>query len=238
MKRKCGFLTLLACAALISINGTKSSGAQQEGSPEASKRNQDAVLDNLLPVVFASGKAVRLYYRSDCRAATNRASDAVPFPFVKVQPPSKGKTGLDAIREIFQNDKNVTVTEESKGIVRIRIGNVPTEILQTKLPLLHLNPNGQYNPDEVFNSIVKTREMKSAMRSLKFQSVWNPSSTQAEPDHNFPHLPATIRNMTAEQVLDKVAQTWRELVVMYGACAEPTEVDGERRFWLGVAGQY
>ena len=224
----------------VMVCGTEAkSPTARHGSPEASKRNQNAVLDYLLPVIYASGKATRLYYRSDCRAATDPASAAVPFPFVKVQPPSKGKTGMDAVREIFQNDKNVTVTEDSKGIIRIQIGKVPTAILQTKLSSIHLNPNGQYNPDEVFNAIVKTKEMQAAMRSLKFSSVWNLSSTRAEPDDKFPHLPAMIGNMTAEQVLDEIAKTWAGgLVIMYGACAEPDKADGLTRFWLGVAGQY
>ena len=41
-------------------------------------------------------------------------------------------------------------------------------------------------------------------------------------DERYPHLPAVLRPMTAEQALDEVAKTWAgEIVVMYGVCSEP-----------------
>jgi hypothetical protein len=229
-----GFLTLLACGTLSSVCATP-----QIGSPEASNRNRDAVLAYVLPVIYSSGKAVRLYYRSDCRAATNPATAAIPFPFVKVQSPSKAKTGLDVVRSIFEKDKNVTVTEDSKGIIRIRIGDVPSTILQTKLTKLPLNPSAQYNPDDTFNLIINTKEVQEAMRLHGFGPVWNPSSTRAEPNDTLPHLSTTIHDMTVEEILDEIAQTWAgQLLVIYGACGDSKGSGGPRQFWLGVAGQY
>lgn len=210
----------------------------RDGSPEASARNSDAVFDYLLPVIYSSGKAVRLYFQSDCRAATDPSTSAVPFPFIKVRRPSKGNTGLTAVREIFEKDRNVTVIEEPNGIIRIRIGKVRTEILQTKISRLILDPMRQYNPDEVFDGILETNEMQTAMRSLRFKSVYHPSSDRVDANEAYPHLPPALNDMTVEEILDQVAKTWAGLVVViYGGCAEPAESDDARRFYFGWNGQ-
>ena len=135
MKRnmKTGFLLFVVIwlGPMVCLGPPTSSTAAEvlRGSNEA---NETALFNYLLPIVYSSGKAVRLYYRSDCRAATDPINNAVPLPFVEAQQPSKGVTGLTAIRQIFEKDKNVTVTEDAAGVIRIRIGKVSMNILQTK----------------------------------------------------------------------------------------------------------
>jgi hypothetical protein len=153
---------------------------------------------------------------------------------VKVQPPSKGKTGAAAVREIFRNDKNVIVTEEPIGIIRIRIGKVPAAILHTKLSLLTLDEIGQYNPKEAIIAINNTKEMQTAMRSLGVIPIWSASSARALPAKELPHLPATMRNVTVEQVLDLIAKAW-DGPVIYGVCAGPTDSSGVKRFFIDSA---
>ena len=115
---------LIGCSPIICFSAA-TLPTDRETSREASKRNFDIVWKYLKPAIFGSDKAVRLYYRANCRATKDYVGqEPVPFPFVKVYPPSKGKTGLTAIREIFKNDKNVTIREDSGGIIRIWIGKV------------------------------------------------------------------------------------------------------------------
>jgi hypothetical protein len=154
-----------------------------------------------------------------------------------VRPPATDKSGLAAVRDIFEEDKNVKVTEEA-GIIKIRIGKVPMAILGTKLPQLSLRPIQQYNPDEVFNAILDTKQMQQAMDSLRFRSVENLSSTRGDTDPRYPHLPAKLQQMTTDQLLDQVSRTWAGyLVVVYGACSGPAESGEGRLFWVGWTGQ-
>jgi len=143
-------ILMVGTAVAFLLYGTSLLGAEQDSSSE---RNAAAVFDRLLPLVYSSGKPVRLYYRGAC---PSRAGDPVPFPLVQVRPASKDKTGLAAVREIFKNDRNVTVMEDSTGIIRIRIGKVPAAILQTKLSRLNLTPAAQYNPGALFDAILDT----------------------------------------------------------------------------------
>jgi len=216
----------------------QTSPTDRETSREASKRNFDAVWRYLKPAIFGSGKAVRLYYRANCHATKDYVGqEPVPFPLVKVQPPSKGKTGFAAVREIFNNAENIAVTEDPGGIIRIRIGEVPTAILKTKLTRLNLNPLNQYNPDEALGEIITTNEMKSAMRSLRMSTVPTVAGPVTEPLKGLPHLPSSMRNVTVDQAIDRVAETWAgEGIVVYGACAKPTEPGAGRQFRLDYAG--
>jgi hypothetical protein len=201
---------------------------------QGAEHNEAAVLDYLLPVVYSSGKAVRIYYRGACRAG---AQDPVPFPAVKAQSPSKDKTGLAAVREIFQNEKNVIVTEEPAGIIRIRIGEVPTAILQTKLSSLTLDRLQQYNPRDAIAALENTREMEMATRSLGMAEPVKLAGTVAEPQENLPHLPAVIKDVTVEQALDLVAKTWAgEGIVIYGVCGDPVNKAGQKPFLIDYHG--
>jgi hypothetical protein len=114
---KLWFVILVAGIDVVCV-GAAESPADRETSREASKANFDAVWQYVKPAIFGSNKAVRLYYRANCHVIRDFVGqDPVPFPSVKVQPPSKDRTGLVALVEIFKNDKNVTVTEEPQGII-------------------------------------------------------------------------------------------------------------------------
>jgi hypothetical protein len=225
------FATAIACA------GTVAAQTTPEWSREASRKNLDAVWSDLKPIVFSSGKAVRLYYRTDCRA-TNALVDhePIPFPVTKIQPPSEGKTGLSAVQEIFAGDKNVVVNEDA-GVIRIRIGDVPMAILQTKLHSVIFNQTDQYNPEEALGTIISSKEVKSAMGSLRMATVPTGAGPVADPIKGLPHLPAAIRNITVDQALDKIAKTWAgEGIVVYGICAEPTQKNDARLFTIDYLG--
>jgi hypothetical protein len=240
MNVKLWFVATMMAIAVTCI-GAPEETTGRAGSREASKRNLDTVLKYLEPLINSSGKAVRLYYRARCRSAHSTedfvADAPVPFPVIKVRAPSKGKTGLAAIREIFEDEKDVMINEAPPGIIRIWIGQVPTEILHVKLSQIALDPTGQYNPDNAIEVALGAKEIAIAMRSLKFSSVIRGGGLIAEPDKDLPHLPESIMDTTLEHLLDIVAKTWAgEGLVLYGACAEPTESGGRRLFWIDYIG--
>jgi hypothetical protein len=224
------WLVLLILGGAVPYFGASESTPGQAGLREVSNRNKDTVLKCLRRAASSSDIAIRLYYLGDC---SPNDEEPIPFPFTKVEPPSKGKTGLASVREIFKNDKNVAVTEEA-GIIKIWIGKVPTEILRTKLSSLTLDPIEQYNPDEAIIAINNTKEMQAAMRSFGLSAVWSASSSRTLPAKELPHLPASIKDVTVEQILDLMAKTW-DGPVIYGACAVPTDASGKRRFFIGSA---
>ncbi len=228
---------IMVAAVLWTATGRISAGGQISLSG-AGAQNADIMFDYLLPVVYASGNPVRLYYRGAC--PSTGSGDPVPFPMLKLQPPSKSKVGLDAIRQIFQRDRNVTVREGLTGIIRIWIGKVPAAILETKISRLDLNrdPADRYNPDGILQAIMATKEMNAAGDTLGFIRPTTLGYSGVVPDDRLPHFPATLRNMTAEQILDKMAKTWaRRIVVMYGVCAKPAEPGGGRQYTLNWLGQ-
>lgn len=207
--------------------------ADQQACRKASERHEDDVLKYLRSVVRSSGKVIRLYYRGACDP---KSAAPVPFPFTKVQPPAKGTTGLAAVRDIFRNDKNVTVTEKPVGIIRIWIGKMPSPILGTKLPLVTLEPDEQYNPMLAIGAIQSTKEVEAAMRALEVDKVLALAggSVVKQPAKRLSHLPPSIKGVTMDQALDVIAKTFQGIVI-YGACATPTGPSGERLLWIDFA---
>jgi len=180
--------------------------------------NRDAILKYLLPTLKMYGKVGRIYYQSKCQSDNDYP---IPFPLTKVKSPSESKTGLIAVREIFQKDKNVKVTEDRPGIISIYIGKPSSKILGTRISYLIFEPIAQYNFSFAFNAIENNKEVRATMVKYGFtvpSIVSNAAIVQ--PTEGLLHLPSSIENVSMDQALDLVARTFKGTVI-YGACSEP-----------------
>jgi hypothetical protein len=190
--------------------------------------NEEAVLKYLVPALTSAGNSSVLYYSGVYNA---KGSDPVPFPLLELQPPSKGETGLAAVREIFQNDKDVTVSEKPSGTITIKVGDVSPEILETKISLLTLDRTEQYSPGDAITAIEKTKEVEASMRRFRFRPTLNLGGQVVQSAEGLPHLPPSMKNVTVDQALGSIAETFRGIVV-YGVCAQP---NGTRLLYIDLA---
>jgi hypothetical protein len=200
------------------VSGTPSGGPDSQADAQ---RSDEAVIRYLHSTLVPVGKAARIYFHGTCGSA---GDNGVLFPAIEVQPPADGDTGLEAVRQIFRNDKNVAVTESPSGIVRISIGNVYTSILNTRLPFLRLSETSQYNPDGpggAIDALEEAAAVKSAMRELGVRQEPIFYIGLKEPAlKTLPHLQPWIKNATMDQALDSIAETFPGVVV-YGECSGP-----------------
>lgn len=232
------FLTFIISGALQVVIASELI-ADSKASREVSERSRRAVWNRLRPIVQSSGKPVRIYYGTRCNSDFDspNTDHPVPFPFTRVDPAFGQSTGVAAIRSIFRRDKNVEVTEDAGGIIRIWIGVAPQGILKTRLSKLKLDSTAQYNPDVAFGSIIDTPEMDRAMHALRFANPPTLGGTIAEPLQGLPHLPPTLQAMTVEQALDEIAKTWAgEGIVVYGACLNRATANSPSLFSLEYLG--
>ena len=145
---------------------------------------------------------------------------SAPFPKLKLQSPPKGKTGLAALQHIFAADKRVRVTQ-NRGVIRMVVGDVSSELLHTKIGLLKFTPREQYTEDLALRAIQTASEVEAAMRKRGFEHpVVVVSIMVQEPAPRRPHLPARITNVTLDEALDLVAKTF-EGIVIYEECTTP-----------------
>lgn len=223
-------LIMAGCIVCLATENSPNTGGQ---SLQARRQHhEEAVLGYLRDVAWSSRKAVRLYYEADCQPMKNSVVDySVPFPFFPIQSPSADKTGVAAVREIFKNAQHVRITEEPPGIIRIWVGNVPTEILRTRISLLTLDRQAQYDPSSAIGAIETTKEMEAAKTSLGLSDAPVSGGLVALAENGLPCLPASMKNITVDQALDMIAKTWGGPIV-FGVCSSPTDSAGEKLFLL------
>jgi hypothetical protein len=205
------FLVLI----VVVILGDGVARVDAEAVRTADKRNIDALMKYLRPVLKPVGGAARIYYVGTCY----RNGDVSVFPRLKLQPPSNGAVGLVAVRKIIQNDKRVTVAKDQSGIIRINIGRLPSPILQTKIRSLKLKPEEQYTDLLALQVIEKAKEVDAAVKPGEDAfnkrgggEVVVSSILVQTPTEGFPHLPAVMKNVTLDRALDSVAQTFGDIV--------------------------
>jgi hypothetical protein len=224
-------------AGCIVCLATENSDGTRDQSLEARSYDEEkAVLEYLRDIAWSSRKAIRLYFRADCQPMKGSVVDySVPFPLFRVQRPSPDKTGVAAVREIFKNAENVTITEQPRGIIRIWIGKVPKEILRTRISLLRLDRQAQYDPSFAIAAIMSTKEVEAAEDLLKVSESPNTGGLLGPAENNLPCLPALMKNTTVDEVLDMIAKTWGGPVV-FGACTTPTDNIGRKLFSIDYGG--
>jgi hypothetical protein len=216
---------LLVIALIASLHDVSGQDIRSERN-NVSQRNWDHFLQYLAPELKSAGGVGRLYYRGDC---WTERGDGILFPRLDLQAPAKSKTGLAAIQDIFRKERQVTVTEGRSGISRIAIGNVSYELLNTKIQVITFTPSERYNEEEALLAIERAKEVQVKKHELKLEHPPTVSFGRVlEPAAGLPQLPASLKDITMDEALDRVAQTFGGFVT-YGEC---TSENGRRLFTL------
>lgn len=176
------------------------------------------LLRYLSPILKSSGKVGRIYSNAVCPQDDN---DAITLPRIDVQAPSNDETaGVVAVRNMFQNSRNVSVTEQKNGIIHIEIGRISHRLLQTRIDALALSPLARYNSTLAIDAIEGAAAVKSRMDDLKIHPrsrVYN--MLVAQPAEGLRHLPSTMTNVSMDEALDMVAREFGG-IVLYAACEQ------------------
>jgi hypothetical protein len=192
--------------------------------------HMNSVIDYLRPVLTYVGGVARIYYAGECPPKDPSSLQEVRFPSVWFQPPLDGAMGLDAVRQIFRDDPNVTAMQDRSGMLRITIGSVSNALLQARIPSLTLDPIEQYNALSALDKITMTAGTYAKEHGLPFGvAPYVIDHIVSGPVKGAPHLPGMMQNMALDEQLDAVARTFGGIVT-YGVCVQP---DGNSLFHLG-----
>jgi len=83
----------------------------------------------------------------------------------------------------------------------------------------------QYNPVLAVSAIENTQEVKAAMHRLGVRPVQTlAAQLLIQPAPGLPHLRSSIKDITVDQALDLIAETFNGIVV-YGACGDLFRID-------------
>ena len=147
--------------------------------------------------------------------------------FLKSADPSR-------VSYLLAKSKKVTIWQGKAGQLRVLVGDVSAELLTTKITLVSFRTVERYNAIEAINAITQTKEIQAKLGELGIlqPETIGPSFEQMpDPDRPLlPHLPASIKNVTMEEALDQVAETF-DCVIIYAGWTG----DGKRWFSVDYA---
>ena len=223
---------LICCAvAMLSMSVMTALAAPQRAyDPYERERSEKALMKYLWPVLEAARKPARVYYNAVCRWPRRAGDPDVILPILELQPPTDRQTALGAIRSVFRNIENARVSEDSSGMIRIRLGRVPEAILKTGIRQIVLSPEAQYNEMFAVMAIESAPQVRDRMRELRLKIPVRPFDyLLTAPAPGRAHVPAKFKAVTVDQALDTLATSFKA-VVLYGICPK------ERFFDISVSG--
>ncbi len=176
------------------------------------------------------GGCGRLYALGKCG---ENGGEGIRFPKLELQAAANGKTGVEAIQDILRKDKGVSVTKGRTGMAEIRIGSVSSDFLKTKIARITLDPVERYNVWEALSAILQAKEVEISARRMGME----PATTIvlhhiSEPAPGSPHLPTSMKDVTLDEALNRVAETFGGLI-LYRECVRK---NGTRLFSVTFEG--
>ena len=179
-------------------------------------KTEDDFVSSLRPVLMPTHTAARIYFSAAC---TSEDGD-VPFPVLSLDTRVGAKLSVvDRVRQMLRPNNDLSVSE-GDHVVRIRIGNPPSDLLRVRIPRLTLTPDERYNGGDAMIAIENAPEVRTLVsRDSMTSPVVVVVALVNGPDKRLPHLPATLLGMTADQALDLTAKTFA-MAISYGQCAQ------------------
>jgi hypothetical protein len=218
MKRRAGCAVYLVMAAFATAGASATAAAASlspDSESDTAERNQEIIVHDVGPALQAAHKAARINYAVPCNP---NSRNPLPFPKLKTEPRPENKNGLEAVRDIFRNDKRVAVSEQPRGIIQISVGSIPTEVLQTKVRSLTFKADEQFTPALAVAALKNANEVEAVIRRVGLQEALSVDSIAVEhPRRGRPHLPAVMRNVTVDQALNAIAKTFG-VVIVFAQC--------------------
>jgi hypothetical protein len=169
-------------------------------------------------VLRKQGRVGRLYFSST--SCTNALTDADPvkFPSLIISAFPADRVSTDGLADALKRNSNISLTEDSKKIIRMKIGQPNKKILQVKITQLKLSPEAQYNADQAIGAILGDITVSSTIKRLGFRSSNAPYiGASVDPSPKRPHLPEVLHDVTVDEALDEIAKTFSG-IVRYGVC--------------------
>jgi hypothetical protein len=139
------------------------------------------------------------------------------FPDTNLRVFSRGKTGLDAIRNLLPAG---AVVVQKRGIISIRLGNVPDEILKTRIRHLEFTPDEQFTDSLALEAIYRNPDVQVASEKLGYSlPIADISIFPVSAREGLPHLPQSLSGVTFDQALNEVTKAFGG-IVFFGACED------------------
>lgn len=183
-----------------------------------SSRNENAFLDELGHMLKELGAGSRLYVHSTCSGD----SQDLLFPNLELKPPRDTSSPLAALREALGSTQGVSISQRGPRLTQIVIGNVSDDLLRTRIHVLRLTSRQRYNFQDAIAAILDAKEVQDKIRELHMEV--SPRFVHypiVEPDPRLPHLPRTLNEVTMDEALDRVAESFGG-VVTYEECSSRT----------------
>jgi hypothetical protein len=140
-------------------------------------------------------------------------------------------TDLARVSVLFAESNKINISRGRSGQLRIFVGDVSAELLATRIHRITLTPIERYNAADAIIAITQAKEIQSKLRRLNVQQPPGASpGLRQKADRRVRHLPASMKNLTLEEALDQVAETFGYPIIY----AEWTE-DGARWFDVSYA---
>ncbi len=138
---------------------------------------------------------------------------------------NEAELSLQALREMFANDKDMQVTQEPDGIIRMVEKSVPQELLNVKIRHISFDEENKklpmFFPINVLWAITHSPEVVTFMKDSDIRLVPTMMNEASSP---VPRVSGELNNVTLSQALDYMLKTFPGLWV-YENCPAITSTN-------------
>jgi hypothetical protein len=214
-------IRLLCLLAVISLAMACKSANSEWGRPaitdEASKSPSQLVAV-VLGVLENNGRSGSLEYRGVCTTSGGIADS------FKVAAPQHDAPPLEALRQAFESEPALRITEDASALIRVVGGDVQADLLNLRIHQVVFR--GEREPWDAMYKFLALPEVRAYMQAHHMAFIMTPVGLVPPPSGRV--LNGTPEDLTLSQALDRIAQAFPGVWV-YGECATG---QGQRRVYM------
>lgn len=170
----------------------------------------------LMSVVKAKGGSVWIEYHNVCAL---ESPDIIRLELAFNSDNMNGKAdALSSVQDLLRDNKGVSVSELRPGVIGVRSDGVWLQALQAKVVDLKLRDIDRYNPDAAIGAAMEASELSlKDMHARPAEKIC--ACLQEEPFPKRPHLSASAKYGTLEDLLEDLTRTFGGVLV-YKECRQ------------------
>jgi hypothetical protein len=163
------------------------------------------------------------------------------LPQLRAASTAAGHSPLQVAREMFADDRDMQVTQDSDGTIRMIESGAPTELLNVKISHISFESNGAplqyaaFSPSNALHYVIlQTPEVLAFAKAhdilMPFAGAEGSPGNQPTPVEA-PHIAGSMDNLTVSQAVDRVLQTFPGIWV-YENCPSDDRKGRVLFFWF------
>jgi hypothetical protein len=219
MFRARSFFLVLALASVVGCHEHAPAPATSRPGSVGGPEGEAIVVRRLLAAANSGNQSLRFDFHGEC---DSEHTDVISLPAVTLGVTKEEDSALAKVQELIGGNQQVSIRGQDNGIIRVKLGDVSSGVLQTGVGHITLDKYSSRDPWKAVDTINGLNEVNLSLAHLNTRHVYYCCGTLGgHPMPRVAQLGPEVDGVTVDTYLDQILSSFPGLIV-YKECTRPS----------------